>query len=46
MLQVTGVSLQFGSKKLFEDVNPEYLAVAFDVKHPTKRHEMYKDYNI
>ena len=30
--------------KLFEDVNPEYLAVAFDVKHPTKRHEMYKDY--
>lgn len=30
--------------KLFEEVNPEYLAVAFDVKHPTKRHEMYKDY--
>ena len=30
--------------KLFEDVKPEYLAVAFDVKHPTKRHEMYKDY--
>ena len=30
--------------KLFEDINPEYLAVAFDVKHPTKRHEMYKDY--
>ncbi len=30
--------------KLFEDVNPEFLAVAFDVKHPTKRHEMYKDY--
>lgn len=30
--------------KLMDDVNPEYLAVAFDVKHPTKRHEMYKDY--
>ena len=30
--------------KLIEDVNPDYLAVAFDVKHPTKRHELYKDY--
>lgn len=30
--------------KLIEDVNPEYMAVAFDVKSPTKRHEMYKDY--
>ncbi len=30
--------------KLMEDINPEYLVVAFDVKHPTKRHEMYKDY--
>ena len=30
--------------KLIEDLNPEYMAVAFDVKHPTKRHEMYKDY--
>lgn len=30
--------------KLVEDVNPDYMAVAFDVKHPTKRHEMYKDY--
>ena len=30
--------------KLIEDVNPEYMAVAFDVKQPTKRHEMYKDY--
>ena len=30
--------------KLIEDVNPDYMAVAFDVKHPTKRHEMYKDY--
>ena len=30
--------------KLIDDVNPDYMAVAFDVKHPTKRHEMYKDY--
>ncbi len=30
--------------KLLEDVNPDYLVVAFDVKHPTKRHEMYKEY--
>ena len=30
--------------KLLDDIKPEYLAVAFDVKHPTKRHEMYKDY--
>ena len=30
--------------KLIDDVNPDYIAVAFDVKHPTKRHEMYKDY--
>lgn len=30
--------------KILEDVKPEYLAVAFDVKHPTKRHEMYKEY--
>ncbi len=30
--------------KLLEDEKPDYLAVAFDVKHPTKRHEMYKDY--
>ena len=30
--------------KLMEDVNPDYLVVAFDVKHPTKRHELYKDY--
>ena len=28
--------------KLLEDVKPEYLAVAFDVKHTTKRHKMYK----
>ena len=30
--------------KLIDDLNPEYMVVAFDVKHPTKRHEMYKDY--
>ena len=30
--------------KLLEDEKPNYLVVAFDVKHPTKRHEMYKDY--
>lgn len=30
--------------KLMEDINPEYLVVAFDVKHPTKRHEMYAEY--
>lgn len=30
--------------KILEDVNPDYLAVAFDVKHPTKRHEMYTEY--
>ena len=30
--------------KLLEDEKPNYLAVAFDVKHPTKRHEMYKEY--
>ena len=30
--------------KILDDVKPEYLAVAFDVKHPTKRHEVYKEY--
>ena len=30
--------------KLIEDVSPNYIAVAFDVKSPTKRHEMYKEY--
>lgn len=30
--------------KLLDDINPDYMVVAFDVKHPTKRHEMYKDY--
>jgi len=30
--------------KIQEDLNPEYLAVAFDLKGPTKRHEMYEKY--
>lgn len=30
--------------RMLEDENPEYLVVAFDVKSPTKRHEMYADY--
>lgn len=30
--------------KMLEDVKPEYLAIAFDVKAPTKRHELYKEY--
>lgn len=30
--------------RMLEDENPDYLVVAFDVKSPTKRHEMYADY--
>ena len=30
--------------KLLEEERPEYLAVAFDVKHPTFRHEMFSEY--
>lgn len=30
--------------KILEEEKPEYLAVAFDVKAPTFRHELYKDY--
>ena len=30
--------------KIQEDINPEYIAVAFDLKGPTKRHEMYTEY--
>lgn len=30
--------------KLLEEEKPQYLAVAFDVKHPTFRHEMYSEY--
>lgn len=30
--------------KILEDVNPQYIAVAFDLKGPTKRHELYEGY--
>ena len=30
--------------KIQEDLNPEYIAVVFDLKGPTKRHEMYDAY--
>ena len=30
--------------KLLEDVNPEYLVVAFDLKAPTARHKLYERY--
>ena len=30
--------------KILEDIKPEYLVVAFDIKGPTKRHEMYGGY--
>ena len=30
--------------KELEDIKPDYMAVAFDVKAPTKRHELYKEY--
>lgn len=30
--------------KILEEEKPEYLSIAFDVKHPTFRHEMYKEY--
>ena len=30
--------------KIIEEEKPEYLAVAFDVKAPTFRHELYKEY--
>ncbi len=30
--------------KIAEEEKPTYLAVAFDVKHPTFRHEMYSEY--
>ena len=29
---------------MMEDLSPDAVAVAFDVKHPTFRHEMYKEY--
>ena len=30
--------------KLLEDVNPDYMAVAFDLKAPTERHKRYEGY--
>lgn len=30
--------------KTIEDINPDYIAIAFDLKKPTKRHELYKEY--
>ena len=30
--------------KLLEDINAEYLAISFDLKGKTKRHEIYSDY--
>ena len=30
--------------KILEEINPEYLAVAFDLKAPTHRHKLYKEY--
>ena len=41
MLYIGFLAIMF---KMLEDVQPEYLAIAFDVKAPTKRHELYKEY--
>lgn len=30
--------------KILDEEQPDYLTVAFDVKHPTFRHEMFKEY--
>lgn len=30
--------------KLLEDIHPEYLVVAFDLKAPTARHKLYEGY--
>lgn len=30
--------------KLIEDINPEYMVVAFDLKAPTARHKLYEGY--
>ena len=30
--------------KILEEEKPQYLTIAFDVKHPTFRHEMYAEY--
>ena len=30
--------------KVIDDLNPEYMAVAFDLKAPTARHKLYEGY--
>ena len=30
--------------KIMEDLNPDYMAVSFDLKGPTQRHKMYSEY--
>ena len=30
--------------KIMDDLNPEYMAVAFDLKAPTERHKLYEGY--
>ena len=30
--------------KILEDINPEYIVVAFDLKAPTARHKLYEGY--
>lgn len=30
--------------KIMEETNPDYMAIAFDLKAPTKRHQLYKEY--
>ena len=30
--------------KIIDEEKPDYITVAFDVKHPTFRHEMFKEY--
>ena len=30
--------------KILEDINPEYLVFAFDLKAPTQRHKLYEGY--
>ncbi len=32
--------------KIIKDYNPQYLAIAFDLKEPTFRHKRYKEYKI
>lgn len=30
--------------KIMDETNPDYMAIAFDLKAPTKRHQLYKEY--